>query len=438
MMASMFTLTIEDSNGQIAERFSFDHGAYVVGRHESCDIVLPSASVSRQHARIFIDNGRCYVEDLGSSNGVIVDGQRVINQRDLGTASQLRVGDFYLYLEYKRPERGRQNVLQTLFISDKNEGSKLVRINDAFAGEEFSLSEIENTIGRTDDNFILLSDASVSRYHAKIVRDGDSYRVSDLGSSNGTKVNRKTVKTERTLNHGDRVHFGNLEFVFVPGDAQINPADYAGRASSSNLVLIVGVVVLVCLALAAGGVIVFGFVSLTDSKPDAATEVTQTLEDKVQSQIDEGKRALENRDWQAASASFDEALALDPQNEEATALRTSVREELAALEDLERGERLLEEGMHEEARDALVSISKETQAWERAQPTLEHIRSTLAYQLKNEARRLAKSSKKEELQAAHEKIRESLELEDAQDTRSIAEEVERNLTRKKIEFEPIP
>lgn len=433
----MFTLTIEDSNGQIADRFTFDHGAYVIGRHESCDIVLPSSSVSRQHARIFVDNGRCYVEDLGSSNGVVVDGQRVIKQRDLGTASQLRVGDFYLYLEYKRSEQGRQNVLQTLFISEESDGCKLVRINDSFAGEEFSLSETENTIGRTDDNFILLSDASISRHHARIIRASADYTVMDLGSSNGTKVNGKTLKTATTLKHGDRVQFGNVEFVFAPGDVQINPADYTGRVGSNNAVLMVGITVLVLLALAAGGVIVFGFWSFKNKQDQIPIDATQTVEQQIDAHIDEGQKQLERRDWEGAARSFNDALALDPQNQRAVELKKKSEVENSALDKLEEGERLLEEGLHEEARTALLEIPKNTQAWERAQPTLNHIRTTLAYQLKNEALRLAKRDSREDLRSAHQKIVKSLTLvPDDKEAREFVVELEAMLQKKKIKFEP--
>ncbi|MGM0558536.1 MAG: FHA domain-containing protein, partial [Myxococcota bacterium] len=184
----MYTLTIEDSNSETADQFSFDHGSYIIGRNDECDIVLPSNSVSRQHARIYVENDRCFIEDLGSANGVIVDGQRVVKTRDLGTASQIRIGDFYLFLEFKGQSQSRKSVLDTLFISDSSEHHKLVRVNDNFSGEEFSLSEVENTIGRTDDNFILLSDPSISRRHAKIIRDGNRYTVVDLVSSNGTRL----------------------------------------------------------------------------------------------------------------------------------------------------------------------------------------------------------------------------------------------------------
>lgn len=319
----MFTLTIEDGNGQTADRFSFDHGAYVIGRHEDCDIVLPSASVSRQHARIFIDKGRCYVEDLGSSNGVVVDGQRVIKQRDLGTASQIKVGDFYLYLEYKRPDRAAQsNVLQTLFISADDDHCKLTRINDNFAGEEFSLSEVENTIGRTDDNFILLSDASISRHHARIFREGERYTLMDLGSSNGTRLNGKAVSTPQVLTQGDRIHFGNVEFVFAPGHVQINPAEYAGAPGGGGRVLAIGLAVLVLLGVVIGGLVAVGFVSMKEpAAPDGSPTAPQaTVEGRVAAALADGKAKMKRRDWDGALAAFRDVTALDPAHAEARAL----------------------------------------------------------------------------------------------------------------------
>lgn len=433
----MFTLTIEDSNGQVANRFSFDHGSYIIGRQEGCEIVLASASVSRQHARIFVDQGRCYVEDLGSANGVLVDGQRVVKQRDLGTASQLRVGDYYLYLEYKRPDQNRANVLQTLFISDENGSHKLVRINDAFAGEEFSLSESDNTIGRTDDNFILLSDTSISRHHAKIIRQGDTYTVMDLGSSNGSRVNGKLLKAPHTLVPGDRVHFGNIEFVFVAGDTSINPADYVGPVGTS-MALPIGmtVIVLILMGLAVGAIIVFGIFSFKEKKDaDAVPAATQTVESQVDKLMASGREKMERRDWRGAVASFDDVLALKPDSKDAAEAKSKAQKEADALDILEQGERLLEKGRHEEARNTLLKIPKDSKAFERAQPTLRHIVSTLAYNYRNEATRLSRSKRKEDWLEAHRKIVSALEL-DASDPEAIKllEDIEAQLKAKKIPF----
>ncbi len=410
----MFTLTIEDGNGQTADRFSFDHGAYVIGRHEECDIVLPSTSVSRQHARIFIDNGRCYVEDLGSSNGVVVDGQRVIKQRDLGTASQIKVGDFYLYLEYKRPDRAAQaNVLQTLFISDDSDHCKLVRINDSFAGEEFSLSEVENTIGRTDDNFILLSDASISRHHARIFREGERYTMMDLGSSNGSRLNTVPVTIPQVLSPGDRVHFGNVEFVFAPGHIEINPAEYAGAPGGGGIVLVVGLVVLILLGVVIGGLIALGFISLQE--PEIAREppaAHETVEGRILGALADGKAKMERRDWSGASAAFDDVIALSPKHTDALKLKKQTELEKRAQDTFERGETRVEEGQHREAMSIFAEVPANTVAHTRAKEQLQHVRKAVAYDLRNEAMNLLKGSKpdKKNVLAAYDKLREALEL----------------------------
>ncbi|TXD43778.1 FHA domain-containing protein [Lujinxingia vulgaris] len=435
----MFTITIEDQNGQVADTFSFDHGSYVVGRLDTCDVVLPTGSVSREHARIFVQEGRCYIEDLGSANGVIVDGQRVVQQRDLGTASQIRIGDYYLYLEFKRSARMQnQNVLSTLFIDSGSEHHKLVRINDAFAGEEFSLSEVENTIGRTDENFILLSDASISRRHAIIARHGDLYSVVDCGSSNGTRLNGKAVQSQQALSPGDRVEFGNLEFVFVEGNATVNPAEYAASASGGAMTTYAGLAVLVLLGLALGGAAVFALVNSGDGDGQAQAQAPAppTLEEQVAEHIAAGRTQLELGNWDGAIAAANEALALAPQNAEARALRDQVDVERQAAEKLAQGELLSEQGRHEEAREMLLQLPEGSIAEERAQTTLAHLNRTIAYNLRSEASRLFKSRRDADPKAAHALLVEALEvLPDDQESRALLDEVEAHMREKRIAFE---
>src|SRR5690606_3923391 len=191
----MFTLIIEDRTGNIADEVSFDSGSYTIGRVEGNDIILPSNAVSRTHARIFVSQGRCYIDDLGSANGVIVDGEPLTTRRELRNAAQIRIGDYTLYLEHRnRAAEAAQDVLRTHVVADDASLFKLVRVGDMFAGEEFSLTEVVNTVGRTDDNFILLSDPSISRNHGQVVNEGMTFKVVDLGSSNGTRVNGKIIK----------------------------------------------------------------------------------------------------------------------------------------------------------------------------------------------------------------------------------------------------
>ena len=434
----MFTITIEDQNGQVANTFSFDHGEYVVGRTDDCDVVLPSSSVSRSHARIFIQQGRCYIEDLGSANGVIVDGQRVLKTRDLGTASQIRIGDYYLYLEYQQAARLQdQNVRSTLFIDAGAEHHKLVRINDSFAGEEFTLSEQENTIGRTDENFILLSDTSISRRHAVIYRSGDLYFVEDFGSSNGTRLNGTPVTSREEVRASDRVEFGNVEFVLVPGDQTVNPALFAA-SRSSNPLSTARIVVLLLASLTLGGFGVFMIVSASANQDQASA---QTQIDPLQARLDELLRSGENQlrvgNWEAASAAFDEALDLAPQHPEARALRDRVALERQGAELLTRVENLSEEGRHSQARELILQIPAGTLAAERAAPTLAHLNRTVLFNLKSEANRLLRRGN-DDLQEAHQRLREAIQI-DPQDSelREMISDVESRMQESGISFLPL-
>jgi pSer/pThr/pTyr-binding forkhead associated (FHA) protein len=71
------------------------------------------------------------------------------------------------------------------------------------------------TLGRVDDNVIQIDDASVSSHHAQLqLVAGGNYHLTDLGSTNGTRVNG-TVTTEAQLRHGDRVRFGKIEAAYL-------------------------------------------------------------------------------------------------------------------------------------------------------------------------------------------------------------------------------
>lgn len=433
----MFSLTIEDSNGQVAEQFSFDHGSYVIGRQDDCDIVLPSSSVSRRHAKLFVEGGRCYVEDLNSANGVTVDGQQVVAKRHLGTASQVRIGNFYLYLEYRGNEQLEdQDIRQTLFISDDPDHFRLVRVNDEFAGEEFTLSEVENTIGRTDDNFILLSDPSISRQHAVIRHQNDQYLLDDLGSSNGTRVNGDEVVQPESLEPGDIVEFGSVQFVFARGDEEIDPSSYGGIANRQSTFLLASVVTVVLLVgLVAGGLIVFGFWSVREGQ-NASAEPSQTLDAEIRSLVERGRSNLDRRKWDRAIENFTDVLALSPDHDLAKQLRQRARNEKKAERRLDRAESFSKEGKHEEALKVLRKIPPETDVYDRAEPTLEHVRKTIAFNLRNEAEARVDSESEEVLKSAHADLVRARKLapDDVQ-TRRLLEEIESNMDRLDFDYE---
>jgi adenylate cyclase len=69
------------------------------------------------------------------------------------------------------------------------------------------------SIGRTPENDLEVRDSLISRRHSSIIRRGDRYVVYDLGSSNGTFVNRERVEM-KPLDHGDVIRVGDTEILF--------------------------------------------------------------------------------------------------------------------------------------------------------------------------------------------------------------------------------
>jgi pSer/pThr/pTyr-binding forkhead associated (FHA) protein len=70
------------------------------------------------------------------------------------------------------------------------------------------------TIGRVPLNHVVIDNPTVSAQHAILARLGDSYRLKDLHSTNGTQVNGVSI-TDAELKHGDKIRFGSVVAVFV-------------------------------------------------------------------------------------------------------------------------------------------------------------------------------------------------------------------------------
>jgi hypothetical protein len=84
------------------------------------------------------------------------------------------------------------------------------------AGSQFLLDSDLTLVGRHPDSDIFLDDATVSRRHAEFYRLGGRFTVRDVGSTNGTYVNRERIE-EAQLNEGDEVQVGKFRLVFLLG-----------------------------------------------------------------------------------------------------------------------------------------------------------------------------------------------------------------------------
>jgi serine phosphatase RsbU (regulator of sigma subunit) len=147
-MASLMTL-----DGPCAGReFPLESGCSVIGRQPDVAVQLESLAVSRQHAQIVCEGSACYVEDLGSSNGTYVNGQRIEGRQLLTEQDTLQLGPYVFALRNAPFVEGDEPIIRasvaalpsnhTLFVD--NPGYKLQVV-----------LEIAQQLARTPDELLL-------------------------------------------------------------------------------------------------------------------------------------------------------------------------------------------------------------------------------------------------------------------------------------------
>jgi pSer/pThr/pTyr-binding forkhead associated (FHA) protein/tetratricopeptide (TPR) repeat protein len=282
----MPTLIIRGADG--SETCAELSGELTVGREAGNDLVVADKGVSRQHCRFFLDEqGTAFVEDLGSANGVYVDGQRIEQATELRPEAEVQIGGATARLEERRgskgprpsaalarrpkpqaPERagaaklakpqagGKVAPSQALkgravkpAPVPKAKGKDCLEGQGAFSGVRFDLAGAETKakalVGRVAPADIAIDDDSVSRKHAEIVRSKKGVLVRDLGSANGTFLNGERV-TEAPLSPGDVLRFGVVELRYTGVAAP--PADPARRrkllmvAAGAGVLSVLGIV----------------------------------------------------------------------------------------------------------------------------------------------------------------------------------------------------
>jgi predicted component of type VI protein secretion system len=110
--------------------------------------------------------------------------------------------------------------LQSCATFDDRELDNMPKI--VIAGTAHELTDALVTIGRSQENSIVVNAPSVSAQHAQLERSGQTYRLKDLGSTNGTRVNGIPA-THTLLRFDDRIRFGAVEARFEADAAGAQP-----------------------------------------------------------------------------------------------------------------------------------------------------------------------------------------------------------------------
>jgi sulfur carrier protein ThiS len=90
----------------------------------------------------------------------------------------------------------------------------VVRSGGGRTGEVFTLERAQTTVGRSPECDIFLDDVTVSRRHALVERRDQGFALEDLGSLNGTFLNRSRIERSN-LENGDEVQIGKYRLIFL-------------------------------------------------------------------------------------------------------------------------------------------------------------------------------------------------------------------------------
>jgi ABC-type multidrug transport system ATPase subunit/pSer/pThr/pTyr-binding forkhead associated (FHA) protein len=211
MAQSASEAAIQFLNGPLAEQIlSIQKAEYFIGRHEQNDVVVFDPKVSRQHARIFYQDGSWIIENLSQNGSIFIDQERVQKQAlQHNVVVHLSENTSFIFLFTQQPTA--QTVvrshrpsatsfttpLRTQVIPANNVEPETVAVNDAFHSFLASKSPMDmpsllissnihsnlqthlltkpvTNIGRAPENDLVIADPIISAHHAQIIREEDA------------------------------------------------------------------------------------------------------------------------------------------------------------------------------------------------------------------------------------------------------------------------
>lgn len=184
-------------------------GATRIGRAEDNELVLSDVGVSRRHAQVFWSSSECLLEDLGSGNGTYYEGRR-IQARSLADGDQIVVDPFTLEFKIRGESTNSTRPNADLGAIHRLE----VIVGTGMSGTAYPITDRGLTMGRAEDQDVVIPDPAASRNHCEIIKKGSGFALKDLESANGVYHNGAPVRLA-DLNSGDIIRIGNTEMRFV-------------------------------------------------------------------------------------------------------------------------------------------------------------------------------------------------------------------------------
>ncbi|MDP9344046.1 MAG: FHA domain-containing protein [Actinomycetota bacterium] len=197
--------------------FPLNRDVMVLGRDPTADIPVDEQVVSRRHAELRRAGAGWEIVDLGSMNGLAVNGQR-FQQKVLLNGEQIRIASS-VTLTYLATASTPPPAAPAVAGPGPAAASPHVEHLDRGIPQRISLAgKATLTFGRDPRNDVAMDHPSVSRLHARLVRYAEGFAIEDHGSTNGTFVNgsRLVPGQPAALRVGDVIRIGPAKFIYAP------------------------------------------------------------------------------------------------------------------------------------------------------------------------------------------------------------------------------
>jgi pSer/pThr/pTyr-binding forkhead associated (FHA) protein len=225
--------------------FTLESGKIAIGGSAPCEAVIPGLPEGPQ-AEIHIDGGGCEIRNVGASP-IAIAGRALAagGAQALGPETLIAIGDREMVYrasaskaggggegaagggrKQDRPSMLAKDLLKQAFSAlgvPETHPALVVYDADGKVVKRLDLAppEEEATIGRHPENRLVLYHPSVSKQHARVLRDGLGFLIKDAGSRNGLEVNGQRIQDQHRLKSGDRVRIGGFTIRFVDPKAAV-------------------------------------------------------------------------------------------------------------------------------------------------------------------------------------------------------------------------
>ncbi len=204
------------------ESYELNGESMTIGRDADCDILLGDTSVSRNHAVIYrIDERLFRIEDHNSSNGTLVNGEKIVTEF-LQHGDEIEIGCYELLFENvvssgQAEETAVEERQTNSTSSDLRPASLLVLEAGRVICEQPIETDLLKIGASPSCGLVLSGDDAISDEHAQIVFHDGSYYVEDMESLLGTYCNHERI-ISKELKSGDELSLGRFVLVFEVED----------------------------------------------------------------------------------------------------------------------------------------------------------------------------------------------------------------------------